>query len=138
MIATDPIIPRAWGKIAVLGIYSTFYSEDTVRGNINNVYFNNIRYYKSNPEQVTISGNDSVKIDKNITFKDYDKFIRDNIYFGDIEFNTKNDATFYLSGYDDNHKVENVHLKDYFIDGKKVTDLATVGKNEFVKGVFIE
>lgn len=138
MIATDPIIPRAWGKIAVLGIYSTFYSEDTVRGNIDNVYFNNIRYYKSNPEQVTISGNDSVKIDKNITFKDYDKFIRDNIYFGDIEFNTKNDASFYLSGYDDNHKVENVHIKDYFIDGKKVTDLATVGKNEFVKGVFIE
>lgn len=46
-------------------------------------------------------GNDSVKINKYITFKDNDKFIRDNIYFGDIEFNTKNDATFYLSGYDD-------------------------------------
>jgi hypothetical protein len=82
--------------------------------------------------------NDSVRIDKNISFKDYNKFIRDNIYFGDIEYNTKNDATFYLSGYDDNHKVENVYIKDYFIDSKKVVDLGTVGKNKYVQGIFIE
>jgi hypothetical protein len=138
MIATDPIVPRAWGKIAVLGIYSTFYSEDTVRGNIDHIYFNNIRYNRSDTKQVAMIDIDSVRIDKNISFKDYDKFIRDNIYFGDIGYNTKNDATFYLSGYDDTHKIENVYIKDYFIDGKKVTDLGTVGKNKFVQGIFIE
>lgn len=138
MIGAAPIVPRAWGKIAVLGIYSTFYSEDSVRGMINNIYFNNIRYNCPIKKDPGVLVNDSLLIDRKVSFREYDKFIRDNIYFGDIEFNTKNDATFYFSGFDDNHKVENIHLKDYFIDGKKVTDLNTVGINKFVKGIFIE
>lgn len=138
MIGTAPIVPRAWGKIAVLGIYSTFYSEDTVRGNISNIYFNNIRYNRDNPVSAGLTEDEIVPMDKNDSLKDYDKFIRDNIYFGDIGFNTRNNATFYLSGFDGAHQIENIHIKDYFIDGKKVTDLATVGKNEFVQNVFIE
>ena len=81
---------------------------------------------------------DTIPIDKNTSFKDYDKFIRDNIYYGDIEFNARNNATFYLSGYDDKHLVENIHINDYYINGRKVTDLGTVGKNAFVKGIFLE
>jgi polygalacturonase len=136
-IGTTPIVPCAWGKIAVLGIYSTFYSEDTIRGKINNITFENIRYNREYPLPEVLSPDVKVPVDENSSFQDYDKFIRDNMYFGDIEYNAYNDATFYFSGFDNLHQIENILIKDYYIDNVKVNDLATFGKNEFVSGISI-
>ena len=134
-IGSNSIVPRAWGKIAVLGIYSTFYSADTVQGNICDIYFNNIRYYRSPKLTDSLVAVEPVIFDKNIILKDYDEFIRDNIYFGDIEFNTTHDAMFYFSGFDSIHQIKNVFIKDFFVDGEKVIDPGIVGKNEFVQNI---
>lgn len=137
-IGTTPIIPNAWGKIAVFGIYSTFYSEDTVRGRISDIYFNKIRFNKSGCSVKPLGTTEIVPIDQNSTLKEYDKFIRDNIYFGDIDFNCRKEASMYFSGFDNDHSISNIHLRDYFINGQKVENLATVGRNEFVKGITVE
>lgn len=137
-IGTTPIVKKAWGKIIVLGIYGTFYSADTIRGNINNIHFRNIRYNRTYPESVGVFGYDSVYIEKNINYKNYDIFIRDNMYFGDIRYNCTNSNSIYLSGYNSNHMIENIFIKDYSMNGTKVTDFQSVGKNEFVRNVFIE
>ncbi len=138
MIGITPIVKNAWAKIIVLGIYGSFYSGDTLRGSINNIRFSNIRYNRLNPPAEDGFGFEDVTIDKNITFRNYDIFIRDNMYFGDIEFNCKNSNTIYLSGFDQNHRVEKIFIKDYYINGGKVTDLQTVGKNEFTSDVVLE
>lgn len=137
-IGTTPIVPNAWGKVAVFGIYSTFYSEDTVRGTISNIRLNNIRFNKSGTTVKPLAESVIVPIDQNSTLNEYDKFIRDNIYFGDIDFNCRKEATMYFSGFDNEHQISNIHIKDYSINGKKVTSLAVIGKNEFVSGVTIE
>lgn len=137
-IGTTPIIPNAWGKIAVFGIYSTFYSEDTVRGQINRIYLNNIRFNKSGNSVKPLAATEIVPIDQNPPLKEYSKFIRDNIYFGDIEFNSRKAASMYFSGFDNNHAISNIHIKSYFINGLKETHSATIGTNEFVSGVHIE
>lgn len=137
-IGTSPIVKKAWSKIIVLGIYGTFYSADTIRGNINNIQFNNIRYDKTYPETVDLLGYDNFYIEKNNNYKNYDIFIRDNMYFGDIKYNCTNSNSIYLSGYDSNHMIENIFIKDYFINGKKVTEMQSIGKNKFVKNVFMK
>ena len=137
-VGKSPIVKKAWGKIIVLGIYGSFYSSDTLRGNINNIYFSNIRYNRTYPENFDLFGFDSVTIEKNVNFKNYDIFIRDNMYFGNIRYNSTHSNTIYLSGYDSTHMIENIYIKDYFVQGKKTTDLQTIGKNEFVKNVFIK
>jgi hypothetical protein len=137
-VGTTPLVQKAWGKIIVLGIYGSFYSEDSVRGNINHIYFDNIRYDRTYPESTDRTGFDDVKIDYNVNLKNYDIFIRDNMYFGDIRYNCTHPNSVYLSGHDSNHLVENIFIRDYFIQGKKMTDPGFVGGNEFVKNVFIE
>ncbi len=137
-VGKTPIVKKAWGKIIVLGIYGSFYSSDTIRGNINNIYFTNIRYSRTYPENINLFGFDSVTIEKNVNYKNYNIFIRDNMYFGNIRYNCTNPNNIYLSGYDSNHKIENIFIKDYFINGKKTTDLHLIGKNEFVKNIIIE
>ncbi len=137
-IGITSIIPNAWGKIAVFGIYSTFYSEDTVRGTISDIYLNNIRYNKSNSQIRPLPASENIPIDLNSSLKEYDKSIRDNIYFGDIDFNCRKEASMYFSGFDKDHLISYVFVKDYLINGKKVTDLNTIGQNEFVNGVMVE
>ena len=137
-IGTTPVIPNAWGKIAVFGIYSTFYSEDTVRGTISNIYLNHIRYNRLKTAVKPLAETGIVPIDRNTTIKAYDKFIRDNIYFGDINFNCRKETSMYFSGFDNNHQVSDIHISDYYIDGKKVTNSGTVGSNEFVNGVTVK
>jgi polygalacturonase len=137
-VGTTPLVQKAWGKIIVLGIYGAFYSYDTVRGTINNISFENIRYDRTYPASEDNMGYDDVRIEKISQFKDYDLFIRDNQYFGDIRYNCTHSNTIYLSGYDSSHMVSDISIKDYFIDGKKETGLNTVGKNEFVKNVVVE
>ena len=137
-VGKTPIVKKAWGKIIVLGIYGSFYSSDTIRGNISDIYFSNIRYKRTYPETTDPFGFDSVTIEKNVNFKNYDIFIRDNMYFGNIRYNSTNSNNVYLSGFDSNHMIENIFIKDYFIQGKKMTDLKSIGANEFVKNVFIQ
>lgn len=132
------IVKKAWGKIIVVGIYGTFYSSDTLRGQINNIYFSNIRYNRTYTEKADSYSFDSMKIEKNLNFKNYDIFIRDNMYFGNIRYNCTRSNNIYLSGYNSNHKVENIFIKDYFVQGKKVTGRELIGENEFVKNVIIE
>lgn len=135
-IGTTPIVKRAWGKIIVLGVYGSYYSDDTIRGNIENIYFNNIRY-NSKSVSKDLAANERNYLENVIIQNNYDKFIRDNIYYGDIPFNCFNPVSIYLSGYDNKHIINNIFIKDYYINGKKMTDLQKVGKNEFVKNVFI-
>ena len=137
-IGTSPIVKKAWGKIIVLGIYGSFYSADTIRGNIKDIHFSNIRYNRTIPEGISQFDYDSVSIEKSVNYKNYDIFIRDNLYFGDIRYNSTHSNTIYLSGYDSNHLIDSIFIKDYFISGVKVTDIQSIGRNEFVKRVIIE
>jgi len=137
-VGKSPIVRKAWGKIIVLGIYGTFYSSDTLRGHISNIYYKNIRYNRTYPEKPDLFGFDSVTIEKNVNFKNYDIFIRDNMYFGDIRVNCTSSNNIYLSGYDARHMIENVFIEDYFMQGKKITDPQLIGKNEFVKNISIK
>lgn len=137
-VGTTPLVKQAWGKIIVLGIYGEFYSDDTLRGNINDISFENIRYNRAYPATDDHFGFDSVRIEENPLYKKYDLFIRDNMYFGDIRYNCTHSNTIYLSGYDSSHLISNISIRDYFIDGKKVTDLNTIGKNEYVKSVVLK
>jgi hypothetical protein len=137
-VGTTPLVKKAWGKIIVLGIYGKFYSDDTIRGNINNISFSNIRYDRTYPETIDNFGYDSVSIEKNSKFKNYDLFIRDNMYFGDIRYNCTNSNSIYLSGYDSTHIINNISINGYFINGIQVTDLNTIGGNEFVKNIMLK
>ncbi len=137
-VGKTPIVKKAWGKIIVLGIYGTFYSSDTLRGHISNIYYKNIRYNRTYPEKPDLFGFDSVTIEKNVNFKNYDIFIRDNMYFGDIRTNCTSSNNIYLSGYDTRHMIENIFIEDYFMQGKKITDPQLIGKNEFVKNISVK
>ena len=137
-IGNTPIVKKAWGKIIVIGIYGTFYSSDTLRGHISNIHYNNIRYNRTYPEKTDLFDFDSVTIEKNVNFKNYDIFIRDNMYFGNIKVNCTSSNNIYMSGYNSNHMIENIFIKDYFMQGKKITDRQLIGKNEFVKNVSLE
>lgn len=132
-LGTLPIVSNAWGKTIVLGIYDSFYANDTTRGNISNIYFNNIRYNRADAAAIYPN-----KYDSTLVVNDDNHFIRDNMYFGDIRFNSTDPATIYLSGFDNTHLVENITIRDYFINGKRVTDLKTVGNNEFVRNISIK
>ena len=137
-IGTTPIISNAWGKVAVFGIYSTFYSEDTVRGSISNIQLNSISFNYSDSTNKILAEGSNVPIDQNLALKGYDHFIRDNIYFGNIEFNCHKKTSMYFSGFDNTHLIKNIHLKDYFINGLKMNNMATIGQNEFVTGITVE
>lgn len=138
MIGNMFISPKAWGKIAVLGIYGSFYSHDSARGNISNVFYNNIKYHSKNIFPVLQLDIDSSHIEKNMTFENYDTFIRDNIYFGDIDFTSKSNALMFLSGYDSLHTVHDIYIDNFLINGEKVTDMNLIGRNKFVKNIFMK
>lgn len=131
-LGTVPIVSHAWGKTIVLGIYDSFYANDTVRGTISNIYFNNIRFNHTNSAGIYAN-----KYDSTVVVKDDNHFIRDNMYFGDIRFNCINTNSIYLSGYNKTHNVNNIFISDYFINGKKVTNPSEAGKNKFVENIFL-
>lgn len=138
IIGTTPIAKNAWGKIIVLGVYESFYSGDTIRGKIDNVTFKNI-YYKGKHTPVVEATKDyNLAIDTNSSFKNYDLFIRDNIYYGDIEYNATSTSNIYLSGFDESHEVSNIYIENFQINGEKVLDLNTVGRNQFVRDIFLK
>lgn len=136
-VGTIPLFKKAWGKIIVLGIFGSFYSRDTTRGQISNIYFDNIRYNRTYPEIIDNFSYEDVRTDPNVKLNNYDIFIRDNQYFGDIDYNCTHSNTVWLNGRDSTHTVSNVFIKDYFINGEKAY-LNTIGQNEFVKNVNIE
>jgi hypothetical protein len=117
----------------VLGIYDSFYANDTTRGNISNIYFDNIRCNNYDSTGTYTNEYDSAYIKDDTTH-----FIRDNIYFGGIKYNSMHTNSIYLSGYNDVHVINNIFIEAYFINGKKVTGVESIGKNEFVKNVVIE
>ncbi|MCL4483966.1 MAG: glycosyl hydrolase family 28 protein [Bacteroidetes bacterium] len=132
-LGTLPIFTKAWGKIIVLGIYGSFYSSDTTRGHIDHIYFNNIRLQSVNPTGIYHTDYDSTLIKNDVNY-----FIRDNIYFGNIKANSTKPTCVYLFGSDSTHIVNNIFINNFSHNGTKVTDLLTVGKNEFVKNVFMK
>ena len=138
IIGTTPIARNAWGKIIVLGVYESFYSGDTIRGNIDNITFKNIFYNGRNTPVYETSKDSLLTIDKNSDFKNYDLFIRDNIYYGDIKYNATGSSDIYLSGFDDTYGVSNVNIENFLINGEKVSDLNAVGRNKFVRNVFLK
>ncbi len=70
------------------------------------------------------------------TLKNYDIINKDNMYFGEIKYNCTNSNNIYHSEYDSNHLIDNVFITDYIINGKKVKELQSIGKNEFVKKMY--
>jgi len=132
-LGTLPIFTKAWGKIIVLGIYGSFYSSDTTRGQIDHIYFNDIRLQSVNPTGIYHTEYDSTLIKK-----DENYFIRDNIYFGNIKANSTSPTSVYLFGSDSAHTVNNIFITGFSHNGLKVTDLQSVGRNEFVKDVFLK
>jgi hypothetical protein len=138
IIGTTPIVKNAWGKTIVLGVYESFYSGDTIRGKIDNITFKNIyNKGKYTPVLDPLQG-DSIVVDKNSSFKNYDLFIRDNIYYGDIKYNVSSTSLIYLSGFDASHEVSNIHIENFQVNGEEVLDLNTVGKNQYVRNVFLK
>jgi hypothetical protein len=131
-LGTLPIFAKAWGKIIVLGIYGSFYSSDSVRGHIQDIHFNNIRLNRVEPTGVYHTEYDSTLIKKDDNY-----FIRDNIYFGDIKANSTRPVNVYLFGSDTSHMVNNIFIEDFYQNGQKLTDEQVIGKNKFVKNVFI-
>ena len=138
-IGKAPVSPTAWGKLIVLGVYDGFYSKDDseLRGVIRNITFDHIKYSTDKTEWEK-NAPDSIILDINEKFTNYDIFIRDNIYFGDIDFTGKNPALVYLSGLDSVHTVKDVIFKDIIVNNHKLNDLSPIGKNKFVSNVLIE
>jgi len=131
-LGQTPISTNAWGKIIVLGIYDSFYANDTVRGDISDVYFNGIKYNKGNSLEAY-----SIEHDSTLVIDDSKHFIRDNIYFGNIKFNTTFSKDIYLSGYDASHSITNIFIKNFFINDKRQVNASSIGKNEFVSNVIL-
>lgn len=71
-IGTTPMDKKELGKTIELIIKGfNLWTTDTIRGNINNIHFNNIRYNSTNPTFVNLVGQDSTHIVNNIFIKDY-------------------------------------------------------------------
>lgn len=132
-LGTLPIFTKAWGKIIVLGIYGSYYSSDTVRGQINHIYFDNIKLSSVNPTGIYHAEYDSTLIKT-----DDHNFIRDNIYFGNIRANSMNHMNVYLFGSDKEHTVSNIFINNFSHNGAKQNDLNIVGKNDYVKDVVLK
>jgi len=132
-LGTLPIFTKAWGKIIVLGIYGSFYSSDPVRGQINHIYFDNIKLSSVNPTGIYHAEYDSTLIKT-----DVNNFIRDNIYFGNIKANSTNHSDIYLFGSDADHQVSNIFIINFTHNGTKVTDMKEVGQNDFVKDIVLK
>jgi len=132
-LGTLPIFTKAWGKVIVLGIYGSFYSSDSVRGQINHIYFDNIKLSSVNPTGIYHAEYDSTLIKT-----DVNNFIRDNIYFGNIKANSVIHSNVYLFGSDNDHTVNNIFINNFTHNGAKVTDVQTVGKNDFVRNIVLK
>ena len=130
-LGKTPIVTNAWGKIIVLGIYDSFYANDTVRGNISDIYFNGIKYKKDNIMAY------SYKYDSTLIIDDDKHFVRDNIYFGSIKFNSTFPNYIYLSGYDTGHSITNIFIKDFYVNEERQVDTSSIGKNEFVSNAIL-
>jgi polygalacturonase len=71
-IGTTPMNKRELGKTIELIIKGfDWWTTDTVRGNIQNIYFSNIRYNSANPTFINLVGYDSTHLVNNIFIKDY-------------------------------------------------------------------
>lgn len=133
MLGNLPIVTNAWGKIIVIGLYDSYYATDTVRGNISDISFRNIRYNPSGLKGMYIHEYDSTKV-----VDDPHNFIRDNMYFGDIRFNSTQPAMIYLSGYDSSHIINNISISGFLMNGNLINDENAIGKNAYVKNVTIK
>ena len=71
-IGTTPMDKKELGKTIELIIKGfDWWTTDTLRGNISNIHFNNIRYNSSNPTFINFVGHDSTHMVNNIFIKDY-------------------------------------------------------------------
>ena len=72
-IGTTPMDKKELGKTIELIIkgFGMWATDTTVRGNINNISFNNIRYNSSNTTFINLAGYDSTHLVNNIYIKDY-------------------------------------------------------------------
>lgn len=71
MLKDEPMDTSWWGKTIGLGITGTQWSQDNIRGSINNVSFQNIRHIGSGCTGVDLSGYDKDHKVTNINIKDY-------------------------------------------------------------------
>lgn len=74
-MATTPINKNDCGKTIEMVIYKSYYTKDSVRGNIDNIHFNNIRYNSINNTYCNFLGDSDSNLVQNIFIKDY--FIND-------------------------------------------------------------
>jgi hypothetical protein len=71
-IGTTPMDKNELGKTIELIIKGPgLWVTDTIRGNISNIHFNNIRYNSANPTFINLVGYDSTHLVNNIYIKDY-------------------------------------------------------------------
>jgi hypothetical protein len=71
-IGTTPMDKKELGKTIELIIKGfDWWTTDTLRGNISNIHFNNIRYNSSNPTFINLVGHDSTHMVNDIFIKDY-------------------------------------------------------------------
>jgi hypothetical protein len=71
-IGTTPMDKKELGKTIELIIKGfDWWTTDTLRGNISNIHFNNIRYNSVNPTFVNMVGYDSAHMVNNVFIKDY-------------------------------------------------------------------
>jgi hypothetical protein len=71
-IGTTPMDKKELGKTIELIIRGfNWWTTDTIRGNIKNIHFSNIRYNSTNPTFVNLAGCDSTHLVNNIFIKDY-------------------------------------------------------------------
>jgi polygalacturonase len=89
-IGTTPMDKKELGKTIELIIRGfNMWTTDTIRGNIENIHFSNIRYNSDNPTFVNFVGQDSTHMVKNIYIRDYfinGKKITDQSSFRKNEF----------------------------------------------------
>jgi hypothetical protein len=71
-IGTTPMDKKELGKTIELIIKGfDWWTTDTIRGNISNIHFNNIRYNSANPTFINLVGYDSTHLVNHIYIKDY-------------------------------------------------------------------
>ncbi|TSA31831.1 MAG: hypothetical protein D4R64_17235 [Porphyromonadaceae bacterium] len=71
-LGTDPMDKKELGKTIELIIKGfDWWTTDTIRGNIINIHFTNIRYNSANPTFINLVGYDSAHMVNNIFIKDY-------------------------------------------------------------------